>query len=449
MLNTFNKKIISPIKEKLKKKIEGRSNLNLFFRAIIHFFLYLVSSNFRKKKYLVDPPSEFFYKYIKLINYFSFLLIGVARYLKKKKIFISINNENNNSIGHVYAEIGLIKKIQHTDDNYSSSKILFLTSKKEILVGTRDIFETKNFKILFGGLKRIFFTFVAIKDPSVSIDGSVGHSNYYLGRKYSHRFCYNNLTKRRSKFMSNNGNFFPNKDKLSNYCEEKSYLLQKLNISKKYIIIQIKTSNINGTLKPYNPNLLLKTIKYFQHKDYQIVFAGREKLPDDFLKKSIINYANSKYTSPLNDLLLVEGCSFVICSGSGFSEIPYSLDKPLLIFNVHHISQYFGNRTILLPTLLSRRHKKFNAKLQHLYLCTYGPTCGYNKFDDFYIHHMPTSEEVFMAAKEIEEMMSDNIPPFTTLQKKIHDNNSFQLLYYGLSRISNFFLTKHAYFFEE
>ena len=179
MLNTFNKKIISPIKEKLKKKIEGRSNLNLFFRAIIHFFLYLVSSNFRKKKCLVDPPSEFFYKYIKLINYFSFLLIGVARYLKKKKIFISINNENNNSIGHVYAEIGLIKKIQHTDDNYSSSKILFLTSKKEILVGTRDIFETKNFKILFGGLKRIFFTFVAIKDPSVSIDGSVGHSNYY------------------------------------------------------------------------------------------------------------------------------------------------------------------------------------------------------------------------------------------------------------------------------
>ena len=83
-----------------------------------------------------------------------------------------------------------------------------------------------------------------------------------------------------------------------------------------------------------------------------------------------------------------------------------------------------------------------------MYLCTYGPTCGYDKFDDFYIRHMPTSEEIFMAAKEIEEM-SDNIPPFTTLQKKIHDNSSFQLLSYGLSRISDFYLTKHSYFFEK
>ena len=249
--------------------------------------------------------------------------------------------------------------------------------------------------------------------------------------------------------MSNNRNFFPIKDKLSNYHEEKSNLLQKLNITKKYIIIQIKTISQNGTLKTYNLNLLIKSIKYFQDKGYQIVFAGREEFPDDFLNKSIIDYANSKYASSLNDLLIIEGCSFVISSGSGFSEIPYSLNKPLLIINVHHISQYFGYRTILLPTLLSRKSKKFNAKFQHLYLCTYGPTCGYDKFDDFYIHHMPTSEEVFMAAKEIEGMISDNIIPLTTLQKKIYDNGSFQLLSHGFSRISDFFLTKHSYFFEK
>ena len=85
MLNLFNTKILSLLKKKLKKKIEARKYQNLFFRAIIHFFLYILSSNFRKNKCLVDPPSEFFYKYKKYSNLFVFPLIIFAHYLKKKK----------------------------------------------------------------------------------------------------------------------------------------------------------------------------------------------------------------------------------------------------------------------------------------------------------------------------------------------------------------------------
>ena len=239
------------------------------------------------------------------------------------------------------------------------------------------------------------------------------------------------------------------RNKLPNYQEVTNKLLQSLNISKKYIVIQIKTKIENGTFKILNPDSLLKTIEYFQDKDYQIVFAGREQCPDIFSNKSIINYANSKYASPLNDFLLIGHCSLVISSASGFNEIPNSFGKAALIINVHHIGQTMGRRTILLPTLLSRNSKKFNAKVQHLYLCTYGPNCGSEIFEDLHVLHMPTSEEIFMAAKELEGMLPDIIPSFTMLQKKIRDNDVCPLLSNGLTRISDYYLIKHGYFFEK
>ena len=138
----------------------------------------------------------------------------------------------------------------------------------------------------------------------------------------------------------------------------------------------------------------------------------------------------------------------MISSGSGFCEIASCFDKPLLVINVHHISQHFGQRKIVLPTLLSRKSKKFNAKVQHLYLCTYGPDNGFNTFDDFYILHMPTSEEIFMAVKELEGLLSGQIPLLTPLQKKIRESRGHHLLSDGLSRISDYYLSEHINFFK-
>ena len=441
---------INSLKKFIKQKIHThKENKILYFRAIIHLIAYFRLSNYRKNRCLVDPPYDFFYKYKNISNYFSIPLLIVARYLRKKKIFISINNSCNFSIGHIYTEILLVQKLQKLDNKYSGSTIWFTTSRKEILGDTKRIFENEKFRVLFGGIKRIFLTFIVLKDPSISIDGGVSHTNFFLGKNNSHRIVYHNFTKRRARLFSKSQEFFPNKNKLPKYHEDAMKLMQRLNITKKYIVIQIKTVNANGTLKTLSPDLLLKSIKYFQDENYQIVFAGREKFPDAFLNKSIIDYANSKYASGLNDFVLIGHCSLVISHASGFCSVPESFDKPLLIINAHHIAQHFGRRTIYVPTLLSRNSKKFNATVQHRYLCTYGADCGYNFFDDFYILHMPTSEEIFMAAKELEEMLSDNVPPLTSLQKKIRDIGGCPLLSDGLSRISNYYLTKHGYFFEK
>jgi putative glycosyltransferase (TIGR04372 family) len=448
MLNLFNTKILSFIKKKLKKKIQGHKYQNLFFRAIIHFFLYILSSNFRKNKCFVDPSSEIFYKYKKYSNLFTFPLSTFAYYLKKKKILISVNNGNNYSMGHIYSEISDLKKMQKIDKKYIGSTIWFTTSRKEILGDTRDIFEDKDFIILFGGIKRIFLTFVAIKCPEVSIDASEGRDNYIISdKKHSYKITYHDKPKKRANLRSKNPKFYPYIQKLANYHHHKLELMKKLNISKKYIVIQIKTKKINGTIKPLNPFSLLKTIRYFQNKNYQIVFAGREKLPESFHNQSIIDYANSRYASSLNDFILVGHCSFVLCSASGFSILPEVLDKPLLIINTIHGIQYFGRRTLIMPTLLSRKSEKFNVSIQHKYLCIYGADCGYDTYDDLYIFHMPTSDEIFMAAKELESMIDENIPPFSLLQLEIYKSGKCPLLSHGLSRIPNYYLSKHKNFF--
>lgn len=439
------------LKSILKKKLQNDREQNIFYlTAIIHIIKYCFNKNFRKKRCLIDPPASFFYKYRKLVNYFTIPLLIFARFLEKKKIFISVNNEHNYSMGHIHVEIDYLQRKQHFEEKYSDSIIWFTTSRKEILGDTKHIFESKNFKILFGGIKRIFLTFVAIKHPSISINGGISHANHILGRDNSNRIVFHNMRQRHSKMITKSAGFYLQKDKLKDYYEETKNLLEMLNITKKYVVIQIKTEKVNATFEILSPDSLLKSIKYFQDKDYQIVFAGREKFPDIFLNKSIIDYANSKYASALNDFLIIGHSSLVIASASGFCHLVEILDKPLIICNTSAGPGYSGRRTIVLPTLLSRRSEKFNAIIQHKYLCTYHTNFGSDIYDDLYLLHITNSEEIYMAAKELESgMLSEAISSLTPLQKEIRDGEGCPLLSCGLSRISDYYLKNHGYFFRK
>jgi putative glycosyltransferase (TIGR04372 family) len=439
---------IKNIKNFFKIKLTShRQNKILYLRAILHVINYIKSSQYRKQRCFIDPPSDFFFKYKNITNFFSLPIFYFAKYLEKKNILISNNNDCNSSMGHIYPEIANLQRMRIIDLKYKGKIIWFTTSRKEILGETKILFQSEDFKILFGGIKRILLTFVAIKYPSISIDGSIGHISYSLGKKHLDRYVFYDMCKIRAQLISKTKNYYPLKSKLDEFTNKKNILLQKLKISKKYIIIQIKTFRSNGTLEPLDPKLYIKTIRYFQDNNYQVVFAGREKIPEVFLSNSVINYANSKYASAFNDYLLVGNSSLVISSPSGFSHLPEVLDKPVLVLNSHFICEYYGRRTIAVPTLLSRKSETFNAAIQHEYICKYGKRCGYFKFDDMYIFHKPTEDEIFMASKELERLIDENILSITPLQKKIRDNTSFPLLKHGMSNISHYYLERHKNFF--
>ena len=73
------------LKNWLKKKLEEHKKLEIFYlSAGVHFIRFIFSTSFRHNRCLVDPPSNFFYKYRNLANYFSVPLLIVGKYLKKK-----------------------------------------------------------------------------------------------------------------------------------------------------------------------------------------------------------------------------------------------------------------------------------------------------------------------------------------------------------------------------
>ena len=438
------------LKKALRKKLkDNREQQAFYLTATSHLIKYFFYKNFRKNRCLIDPPSSFFYKYKKLAKYFSIPLLIVGRYLKKKNILISVNNICNFSTGHIYGEIDQLKRLQKLNGQYMNSKIWFITSRKEILGETHHVFESKNFKVLFGGLKRVFFTFVAIKYPAISIDGSIGHDNYILSnRPLSHRIVYHSSEKKKARLDYRSLEFYPIKERLIHYQDKKDMLHSQLNISSKYIVLQIKTIDDNATVELINPDVYLDSIRYFQNKGYDVVLAGREVCPKVFLDNNVVDYANSNYASTLNDFLLVGHCSLVISSASGFALLVESLDKPLLVINSAHIMGPFGRRTIIIPVLLAIGEKIFNAKIQYRYICTYGFDLRKN-FKDIRINHMPTKEEVLEGAIELEKMLFDRVPPLTSLQKEICDNGGCPKFTDGLSRISDFYLKKHRNFFDK
>ena len=209
-----------------------------------------------------------------MAQYLSKPLLIYAKYLERKNIFVSVNNEWNFSVGHVYSEIDHLLRMQKLINKYSGSQIWFLTSRKDILVNIGHIIESKHFRILIGGIKRLFLTFVAIRYPAISIDGSIGDEDYILGnKKLSPKVVLYDKPKLRAQLYSKSKNFYPFKDKLELYEIEKTNLMKSLKISKSYIVIQIKTNHGNGTFEVADPNLYLDTIKYFQSKNYLVVLA--------------------------------------------------------------------------------------------------------------------------------------------------------------------------------
>lgn len=429
-----------------KKKI-------FYFRALTHVIKFIFIKSFREENCLIDPPFEFIYKYKSYSKYFSIPISFVAKNLKKNNVFISINNNCNSSIGHIFSEIDTLKRIQKSEIKYKDSKIIFTTTKKNILNSSKDIFETDKFKLLFGGVKSLILTFVAIRHPNLSIDGSLGQENVIFGNKpFSPRICYNSKSKKRAKLIKKSQDFYPNKDIKKNFEKEFDFLSRKLNISKKYIVIQMKTTPTNATFEPAQPKDYFSLIDHYSLKDYDIVFAGRETFPESFKKKQVINYANSRYATPLNDYILVKNSSLVISSASGFCNIAETLDKPLLIFNSFHGVQQYGRRTIILPTILKLNEKALSPYRQHSLLCLYGQKFGRPKGfpsrEFLKLFHKASQEEILASTIELEQMVGAKIPEYTNLQKKIIDSK-FPLLCYGSSRISNFFLDKHWSYFSE
>ena len=211
---------------------------------------------------------------------------------------------------------------------------------------------------------------------------------------------------------------------------------------KPFVIIQIKTSPRNATAKPTDPKTLLATLKYLKQLGFAMVFAGREKMPEQFYDYSLINYAESKQASFENDLYLFSKAEFAITSGSGIAFLADRMNKPYLYLNSWQLQMGMPSaKCIMVPTLIKKRstnkHLKFKDQMR-LYAETFDP--GPENFPEKEYEAINASSEDILAS--LEELLQKCFSP-TKLQKKYKQLAPDSPLGKGLSNCSHSFLKKH------
>ena len=244
----------------------------------------------------------------------------------------------------------------------------------------------------------------------------------------------------------NNANFFSYKN-LNISENQKKNLFNKLEINenKKIALIHIKTSEDNACAKRTNPNTYLKAMNYLIRNNYQLIFYGREKIPEIFKSLPIINYANSNYTSWMNDVVLVEKSSLFICFASGIGALAGVLDKPLLYIGYWTPNIVHSNKkSIFIPTLLKKKNDQkfltFKKHLDYLYECE-----NQNFASEDYDPINPDEEDILNSVKELILLSTNNLN-FNEDQIKFNKIFGNDIpLYYCQSHVSSSFLKKYNY----
>ena len=171
---------------------------------------------------------------------------------------------------------------------------------------------------------------------------------------YTRKHLYN------SKFVHKLDSIYNQKTFMSS--ELKEMINDKLNSSKKTVLIHLKEIETNQVAKLTNPETYLLTLKYLKKK-YNLIFVGREKMPLIFKDYIDFNYSESHIATFDNDIELFKFADFAIINGSGLALLSDRVKTPFLLINYWHLPfQYFSKLNLLCPSLMMIENKFLSVK---------------------------------------------------------------------------------------
>ncbi|MCK4934744.1 MAG: TIGR04372 family glycosyltransferase, partial [Simkaniaceae bacterium] len=245
------------------------------------------------------------------------------------------------------------------------------------------------------------------------------------------------------KLEKNTPNYFP-------LISQKSHdlsLLNQLNIQpQKIALIHIKTLAINATAKITDPKTYGPALAFLVKKGYQLVFIGREIMPEYFKQYPIVNYSESKYASFINDMKLFAMADLSITAGSGIFCLANYFNKPLLYINYWHLmTPPSGKKVINIPTTVKNKANKDLTFIEQIQLFNDLSKHGADLFpEDQYIARNASSTEILEGVKELLNLS----PQLTPLQLQFQTLDKTSPKYYARSRCSEYFLKTHSHLFE-
>jgi len=111
----------------------------------------------------------------------------------------------------------------------------------------------------------------------------------------------------------------------------------KLSPEKRVALIHLKTDTIvNATAAVVDPTSYLPTIQFLRDNGFDILFVGRERMPELFAAVGVLNYAQSPFATFENDIKLASIADFTLVSSSGLFILADCFERPLLYINSWH-----------------------------------------------------------------------------------------------------------------
>ena len=381
---------------------------------------------------------------LKILNFFfgkllAFLIISLSR-----KFNIKYTSRNLwGSMGHTISEMDYflrIKKIGLLDENI---KIILLSNEKKMTKKIYQMFK-ENFIFLITSSYIEIFLKRSVLWPNQDLCLDIGLNSLSKDSDIGD-YPFKTLLKRYS-------DYFKLIKKTENYKPFQNFTFDK-NLSKflkfdlkkeNYIVLQIKEKTANGTAIKTDPSTYIKTINYFQKKNYKVIFAGsQEVFPKEFENRNIINYNSFDHQSIKTDIDLVSKSSFVLCAASGFGYLPFTQDVPCVFSNNWQIALPLpGKFTIQLPI-------KFKNKISKKFITIYDAIKHHCEIDNYCFNSdhlyevIPNSDDEILEAALESIKLKENYFGFSKNYEDFLNKCEDLPIRYANSRISENFILKN------
>jgi putative glycosyltransferase (TIGR04372 family) len=432
----------------VKQRILTIINKNTYLRGILHIGRWLFDRQYRSEWGLIQINDQWHYSVSPFLAYNLYCVFDFLVPIFHKRSILFSKNNISNAIGHVYPELDHLNRLFLSGKLSSEITIYYIYPKSPILNGIDLAIKFKNIKIIKSGLLNMLVTPFFLRHSKLALDvgqSSLNHGYMILNDKveinkpHEYKYIFQVKQLEYAKIRKKTINNYPMRVKDTNYVMPTA--LKNIS-SKKYILIQIKTEAINATFQPTNPLIFNHVFNTLKARGYEIIFAGREVMPDNFHNYGVINYASSELASGLNDYHLVFNAEAVIASASGFCYLPDTLGIPLLSINNWQMNNFVGERTISLPSLLSLNNKKLKFREQLDYSYKLGQLREDNKPNDVYCQDV-TAEDLSLGVEELLKIVNTTVPKKSPLQIAYEELFKGEMIFYQMSRIPNFFLHKN------
>ncbi len=252
-----------------------------------------------------------------------------------------------------------------------------------------------------------------------------------------------NYQKRKQKSLQ----FFPLK--ISTFYKTPNCFELLLKRNKKIALLQIKTKSLNATAQITDPETYESSIIFLKKLNYELVFVGREKMPELFKKHQVFNYAESQDANFYNDIFLFSHADIALCSGSGLAYLACCWNVPLLYVNSWHIAlPPPSSKSIFVPSIVRKPKGKFLSFLEQEALYNNLPDHGAEIFpSEKYQARNASEDEIKEALGELLSLQKQ-WTPFSSLQVSFQKQFSENSLVYNSDvRVSEYFIKKHQELF--